>query len=121
MTLLEDFKKKVSKKDPLCILESKLALCVSNLDACRQRYAEIKKQLDAVETDLINAKEEKRRAEEELETYRQTYVLDSSVDDATNAEVAQYRTVMEKCLEKIAHEPPLRYMMISDLENAPNT
>lgn len=121
MSDLADFKQKIiarkdEERDPLSVLESKLAACTDEVKSCRIKYSAIKKTLGDVETDLINAKEAQRRAEEALEQYRQTRIMDSSVDDITNAEVAQYRSVMPEYMAKIAHEPPLRYMTISDLE-----
>lgn len=125
MSDLADFKRKVvakkeGERDPLLVLESKLAACSEEVNACRARYTAVKKTLDNIETDLINAKEAKRRAEEALEHYKQTRVMETSIDDATNAEVESYRSVMPLYMEKIAHEPPLRYMTISELETSGN-
>lgn len=121
MSDLAEFKRKIvaikdGEKDPLIVLEGKVAACADEVKAYKIKYAAIKKLLDGVETDLINAKEAKHRAEESLEIYRQTRVIDSSLDDFRDAEVAAFREVMPACMEKIAHELPLRYTTISELD-----
>lgn len=92
----------------------------NTLDDCKKRYISTRKELDNVETNLINAKEAKRRAMEDLEEFQRRNVLENSVQENDDLQIAEYKVKMPALLTSISHEPPIPYRSISDLDTIPN-
>lgn len=86
------------------------------LEDCKRRYVSTRKELDSVETNLINAKEAKRRAVEELEEFQRCNVLENSVQENDDLQIAEYKVKMPALLASISHEPPMPYRGICDLD-----
>lgn len=117
MSPLEQFKQKVniSAKSQHTLLKEKLELCTQDVEDNKQKYLSTKKELVSIETDLINAKEAKIRAEQELYEYESTYVIESSLEDEKDLEVAIYKKRMPELMEKIRDEKPIPFKTITEL------
>jgi hypothetical protein len=117
MSPLEQFKQKINfaAKSQHTVLKEKLELCIQDVEDNKQKYLSTKKELVSIETNLINAKESKIRAEQELYEYESTYVIESSLEDEKDLEVEAYKKRMPELMAKIKDERPIPFKTISEL------
>jgi len=97
-------------------LELRVTEAEKVIDAYKKRFFSIRRELDDVETLLVTARETKRKAVEELYEFRRTQVGEFSLDDERNKQIADYKSRMPASLAAIAHEKPIPYKTISELE-----
>lgn len=81
----------------------------------KKRFFGIRREMDNEETLLVEAREAKRRAEDELYEYNRTKVGEFSLDDEREKQVKDYKSRMNASLASIADEKPIPYRTISDL------
>lgn len=100
--------------------ELKLKLAIKNIEARIQEYKKLyfatRRELDIIETKLIEANETKRKLDEELETFLRTQVGENSLADHRTQQIEDFRSRMGNVLERIAHEKPIPYKAIGDLD-----
>ncbi len=99
-------------------LKLKIELKAANehLEACKKSYLSKKRELDNVETVLVEAREAHRKAQEALETFQFTQVGETSIADDKATEIAIYKERMPALLKSIEHEKPIPFKTITDLE-----
>lgn len=97
-------------------LELRVAEAEKVIVGHKQRFFAIRRELDNIETLLVTDRETKRKAEEELYEFRRTRVGEFSLADERDQQIADYKTRMPASLASIAHEKPIPYKTISDLE-----
>lgn len=99
-------------------LKYKLLLIAAEneVEKCKQDFFAIKKEVDVVETALVNAREVKIRAEEDLRVFQMEKVGENSLDEEKSRQVAAYRLRMPELLKSIENEKPIPYRTIMDLD-----
>jgi uncharacterized protein YbaP (TraB family) len=81
----------------------------------KKKFFSIRRELDDQETLLVEAREVKRRAEDELYEFNRTKVCDTSLEDERTRQIEDYRSRMDASLKSIDNEPRLPYKMMTDL------
>lgn len=97
-------------------LQASVAAAEEDIQKLRKRFFRIRRFLDTAETKLVDAREVKRRAEEALYEHQRTKVGEFSLDDFREAQIEDYKTRMQASLKSIAHEPPIPYKTMADLD-----
>jgi hypothetical protein len=85
------------------------------IKALTEKYHVQKRLLTAIETDLIEAREALRKAQDALEGQAEERACRSSLDVAQDEEVAAFVKKLPALLEKVAKEPRLEYIGIGGL------
>lgn len=99
--------------------EVKLIVAVRNAknehELCRRQFLALRKELDDVETKLIEAKVNLERAQEALEQFRTIHIGETSLDDHRTIQIENYKAILPALLERIKDEKPLETLSILDL------
>jgi hypothetical protein len=90
-----------------------------NLEDWKQKFRAKRRELDHVETGLVEAREAFRRTAEELETFLLVNVGETSIADDKEKEIAAYKERMPELLKSIENEKPIPFKTITDLETLP--
>lgn len=82
-------------------LQGRVVSLRATVEAGKRRCKSIQSDLDKAETNLIEWKEELRRAEEELETYKNTQILSTVDEDLYTQDIAEFRKRMPAAMAKV--------------------
>lgn len=98
-------------------LKLKLACAAADklIEERKREFFRVRRELDNKETLLVEAREAKRHAEEELYEFNRTNIMDTTLNDIRDKQVADYRSRMPESMDKIKDEPKLPYKMMTDL------
>ena|ERR1700733_8647462 len=99
-------------------LNAEFLMSSKEVERIKDMYLAKKRELTAIETQLVEARENERAARDRYETYCSTYVIESSLDDWRREEIAAFAKRMPDVMATIAHEEPLAPVWTGTLDGA---
>lgn len=100
--------------------EETLKLVVANAEEsvtdCKKKFFSILKELGVAETNLVEAREEKLKAEATLYEFQTTKMKESSLEDHRERQISEYKEKMPALLKLIENEKPIPFRTITDLD-----
>jgi chromosome segregation ATPase len=90
------------------VLQSNVVSKKAHTERCVQDCKDIQRNLDLAESTLIEAKECLRKAEEELETYKNTYVLTDVDQEARDRDIEEFRQRLPIVMKKVDEQDKIR-------------
>lgn len=115
MDTLERFKAKVITATSISYLKKNVVHCEETIVACQRRLSSIHRDFLEAESNLIHAKELKRKAEEALFLHTESTDDSSFTDDVREQQIQEYREKMPKLLKEIENEKPLKYRAMGEI------
>jgi len=102
-------------------LKLKIAVVAADklIEERRRQFFKLRRELDNAETLLVEAREAKRKAEDELYEFKRTKVGDFSLEEFRTQQIDDYRSRMVQSLKKIENEPMLALKTMTDLDTTP--
>ena len=85
-------------------LQSQLAVASNDVAHYTATYLVKKKELINIEDSIVEARENQRRIQEQIDEYKNTFEIEHSLDDERLAEIEAYRQRMPEMMAKIANE-----------------
>jgi chromosome segregation ATPase len=86
-------------------LQSQLVAVKNEVERCKTVFLAKKRELIEIENSLVEARENERRIQGQIDEYRNTFEIEHSLDDERLAEIEAYRKRMPEMMEKIKNEP----------------
>lgn len=88
-------------------LTSQLNIITNDVAALTAVYLAKKKELVAIESDLVEAREAERNVKDKIDAYRNEFEIEHSLDDERAAEIEGFRSRMADAMSKIENEKPI--------------
>jgi hypothetical protein len=86
-------------------LNSQLVVAKNEIEHYKKIYLSKKKELIEIENSLVEARENERHIQYQIDEYKNTFEIEHSLDDERLAEIEAYRQRMPEMMEKIKDEP----------------
>ena len=86
-------------------LESQLAVATNDVAHYTAYYLSKKRELIKIEDSLVEARENARHIQNQIDEYRNEFEIEHSLDDERLAEIEAFRQRMPEMMEKIKDEP----------------
>ena len=93
---------------PLNDLQNQLLLAEQDVEECKRKFLDKKKELYRIEDDLILAKEKLLKVVEEIRQFNLSKDMSSIIDEVRAIEIRVLKLKIPSLLQIIEHEKPLK-------------
>jgi hypothetical protein len=98
-------------------LKRNVASAEKEIEERKNKFFAVRMELYAAETKLVEAREMKRKADEALYSYKRTHTDERFSDKVDKLRmIEEYKGNMPKLLKQLAHEKPIPYRMVGELD-----